>query len=508
LKIDSSYDVVIVGGGIGGITCGAYLAKEGVKTLVIEKEPKTGGYVTSFKRHGFTFEGGAEGLLGCGENGYVRTWLSELGLGDEVRFKRIDPLESMHIPGMKFSSHADLEKLLEELYNHFPDEKEGISRFFDIIKKMADEIRGGGDKPPKGPLEMMKYAVKYPTLTNYYGRKHMSYQDVIDECVNDFRLKIILGMYSVWVGLPPWKIPCPMAASILDDAYRKGNYYPEGGLGCFAERLAKAYVRNGGSLLLKTAVSKILVEDGKAIGVKTEDGKRIDSKHVISNADCKQTFLKLVGEEHLEENFIEYVKNLQPSVSGILVFLGVDKDLSDYPAHITYGVNPDIFKVLDRIRLNPAEGPIEDNVTDVTIRICSNKERSYAPKGKSSVTLLTIAPYDYQNNWKTGPKGKRTEEYRKLKKEVAKQLIRMAETVIPDLEEHVEVVDVATPLTFERYTWQERGGWYGPALDQELPSQITPIKGLVLVGSNTIGGGVPRAMLSGRQAAKSILSKP
>ena len=507
-QMDSSYDVAIVGGGIGGLTCGSYLVTRGCKVLIIEKEPKLGGYVTSFNRRGFRFDGGAEGLLGCGENGYLRRWLSELGLPDVIRFKRIDPLEFVQIPGMRFPIHADLSKFQEELYRLLPDEKEGISKFFDNMLKMADEIGRGADRPPKGPLEMMKYAVKYPTLTNFYGRKHMSFQDVIDEYVQDVRLKIVLGLYCVWLGIPPWKVPCPVAASILDDVYRKGNYYPEGGMGSLVEQMTKTYVKNGGSLLLRTTVSKILVEDGRAVGVETEDGRRISSKHVVSNADCKQTFLGLVGEEHLKQEFLDHIKSIQPSISGVLVFLGVDTDLSDYPSHISYGDNPDTFKILERIRLNPVDGPIEDNIPGLAIRISSNLEPSYAPKGKSSVVLLALTPYNYRDNWKTGPKRERTSEYRELKKEVAKRLVRMAENAIPDLGEHIEVIDIATPLTFERYSWQEKGGWYGPAMDQDLPSQNTPIANLILAGSNTIGAGVPRAMLSGRQAAKRILPEP
>ena len=503
--IKKECDVVIIGAGIGGLTCGSYLAKAGLRTLIVEKHTQPGGYVTSFKRSGFTFDGGAEGLLGCGEGDYLNAGLKELGLDRDLQFVRIDPVELFAVPGMKVAMHANLEKYKEELVKLVPEEKEGIYEFFDIVVAMAEEMRRGGDKVPKNPLEMMKYAMKYPAMTKYYGRKKMSFQQLIDGCVSDFRLKIILGMYSVWIGTPPAKIISPVAAAILYDLYVRGNYYPKGGLQTFSTCIANGFKKAGGTLLLRNAVSKILIVNGRAVGVELENGTRIGAKFVVSNADARQTFLKLVGEEHLDKKFLSYVKELKQSISGILVFLGVDMDLRSYPSHISYGQNPMFLDMLDRIRLEAHDGEIADVIAGPAIRIPSNLDPSHASPGKSCVILLAQAPYNYKNNWMTGPNGERTDAYRALKQEVADKLIRMVENVIPELSKHIVVKDVATPLTFERYTWQYKGGWYGPAMDQELPDRVTPIKGLLLAGSNTVGPGVPRAFTSGKETAQHIL---
>jgi phytoene dehydrogenase-like protein len=140
------------------------------------------------------------------------------------------------------------------------------------------------------------------------------------------------------------------------------------------------------------------------------------------------------------------------------------------------------------------------------IRIPSNLEPSYAPKGKSSVILITLASYSYKNNWMSGPETTRTKQYQSLKNEVADKMVMRAEKVIPDLSKHIEVRDAATPLTFERYTWNSEGAWYGPSIDQKMPAYITPVKNLYLAGSNTGGAGVPNAFLSGIDTAKEILA--
>ena len=596
--IKDEYDVIIIGAGMGGLTCGAYLAKAGLKTLIVEKHYQPGGYVTSFKRRGFTFDGGAEGVLGCGEGDYINQGLKELGLDKEMQFVRIDPIEMFIVPtikfpmpknfeeykkelaklfpeeeeginkffdtvatkaeemrrkgdkvpenplelmkyvikepviakglkelgldkaiqstqidsagrfvvpGMKFPMHANFEEYKKELAKLFPEEEEGINKFYDTIVAMGEEMSRGGDKVPKNPLEMMKYAVKYPVTTKYYGRKKMSFKQLIDEFVKDIRLKIILGMYSVWIGVHPSRIISPVAAAILYDLYVRGNYYPKGGLQAFSNCIAEGFKKAGGTLLLRSVVSKILIKDKRAVGVELEKGTQIKAKHVVSNADARQTFLKLVGEEHLDKKFINYVKELKQSISGILVFLGVDMDLRNYPSHISYGENPAFLSILDRIRLEPYDGDIADVIAGPAIRIPSHLDPSHAPPGKSSVILLAEAPYHYKNNWMAGPNGERTEAYKALKQEVADRLIGIAEYVIPDLSKHIVVKDVATPLTFERYTWQYKGGWYGPALDQKLPDKVTPIKGLLLTGSNIFGAGVNRAFLSGKETAQHIL---
>ena len=114
-------------------------------------------------------------------------------------------------------------------------------------------------------------------------------------------------------------------------------------------------------------------------------------------------------------------------------------------------------------------------------------EPSYAPTGKSSVILVSLAPYSHKNNWMIGSEGARTEQYQSLKKEVVDRMIKIAEKVIPNLSKHIVVEDAATPLTFERYTWNSEGAWYGPRIDQKMPAYITPVKNLYLAGSNTRG---------------------
>ena len=499
--MSEEYDVVIVGAGLGGLTCGAYLSKNSLRTLIVDKNPFLGGYCSVFKRGEFTFHAGPEGIIGLGEEGFLTYRLRELGVEKDIEFIRIDPLDRTYFCGMEIMTSTNLDEYVKSLQKHFPKEKNSIQKYFDIMTKIAKEVTKPKFKPPKGLLDTIKFAVRYP-VTAKYGRE--TFKGVLDKFFEDQHLKFLLGFYpSNWLGLPPSTLMAPWAAVVVASAYTQGLFYPRGGMQKLSGVIADRFKKNGGKLELSKAVSKILIEEDRAVGIQLEDGETLKGKYIISNADVKQTFLELVGEQHLEGDFAKYVRQLKQSVSGFVVYLGVDTDLRRHGYHINY-LGEDEKADWDEYYSALQSGQL--NLEGVGIRIPSNLERSYAPAGKSSVILLSLAPYNYKNNWNTGPEGARTKQYKSLKKEVANKMVNKAEKVVPELSQHIIVKDAATPLTFQRYTWSTEGAWYGPRIDQTMPEHVTPIKHLYLAGTNTRGPGVPTAIMSGIDTAKEILA--
>jgi all-trans-retinol 13,14-reductase len=495
------YDVVIVGAGLGGLACGAYLSKNGLRTLIVDKNPFLGGYCSVFKRGEFTFHAGPEGIIGLGEEGFLTYRLRELGVEKDVEFIRIDPLDRTYFCGMEIVTSTNLEEYVKSLQRNFTEEKNSIQKYFDTMTKIAGEVTKPEFKPPKGLLGMIKFAVRYP-VTAKYGR--LTFKDILDKFFEDQRLKFLLGFYPTsWLGLPPSTLMAPWAAVVVASAYTEGLFYPKGGMQELSGVIADRFKKSGGKLELSKAVSKILIEEDRAVGVKLEDGETLKSKYVVSNADAKQTFLRLVGEQHLGEDFAKYVRRMKQSVSGFVVYLGVDADLRRYSCQINY-LGEDEKADWDEYYSTLWSGQL--NLEGLGIRIPSNLEPSYAPAGKSSVILISLAPYNYKNNWNTGSKGARTKEYRSLKKDIANKMVNKAEKVIPELSQSIIVKDAATPLTFQRYAWTTEGAWYGPRIDQTMPEHVTPIKHLYLAGTNTRGPGVPNAIMSGVDTAKEILT--
>ncbi|MCK4432813.1 MAG: FAD-dependent oxidoreductase, partial [Methanomicrobia archaeon] len=219
---------------------------------------------------------------------------------------------------------------------------------------------------------------------------------------------------------------------------------------------------------------------------------------VISNADLKRTVIDYVGKEHFSKDYWETIQRLKQSTTGIILFLGVDMDLSKYPSHFQIGQGLD---VVERVRNN------EFQLNKLIVRIPANIDPSLRNKEGYSIVAFIFAPYNWENYWQAGPNKERTYEYKQYKEEIANKMITLIETVIPGLSKHVVVKELGTPLTFEKYTLTTEGAWFGPFTFQKLPNFKTPIGNLFLAGSNVSGSGVPPAIRSGLNTAKYVLEK-
>jgi len=479
-KKEDEYDVIIVGSGIGGLTCGALLSKRGYKVLILEQHYQVGGYCSSFRRNGFVFNTGVEDVSGLWEKGPLTYLLRELGMKKEDLFVKNT---RRYIFKGKNIEAQNLEEFIRFLSEMFPDEKENISAFFREAKEAYDECYKdteiyGTPLPAEliakvfGDKKLLYYPKEHP---HFYDWMNKTYKEKLDEYFKDEDLKALLCALMGYLGTAPEKTLASSALTACVSYYLHGGYFPKGGAQQFANSLKYFIESHGGRVMVGHKVSKILVERGEVRGVKVGE-KIFRARIVVANANAKITFLELVGEENLDEKFIGYIKGLKMSPSAFMVFLGVDMDLSNYPT---------LIKNLDE---------------NIEIVINSNADPTLAPKGKASVTILTGANYhDFPERG--------TEEYSKKKREMAEMLIKKAEKVIPELSKHIIVQDAATPKTFERYTLMPEGALY--SFDQSIgvkrPYFKTPIKGLYLASASTFpGGGIEAVVISGIICANDI----
>jgi len=474
------YDVIIVGSGIGGLTCGALLSKRGYKVLVLEQHYQVGGYCSSFERRGFLFNTGVEDVSGLAERGPITYLLRELGLEKEDLFVRNT---TRYIHRGREIKAENLEEIIKLLSDMFPDEKENIPAFFIEAKKAYDECYKdteiyGTPLPAElivklfGDRKLLDYPREH---SHFYDWMSKTYKEKFDEYFKNEDLKELLCALLGYIGTEPEKTSASSALTACVSYYLYGGYFPKGGAQRFANSLKDVIESQDGKVLTRYKVDKILVENGEVRGVKVGE-KILKAPVVVANANAKTTFLELIGEDKLDKTFVEYIKGLKMSPSCFMVFLGVDMDLSNYPT---------LIKNLDE---------------DYEIVINSNADPNLAPKGKASITILTHA------NYRDFPE-RGTEEYSKKKREMAEMLIQKAEKVIPGLSKHIIVQDAATPKTFERYTLMPEGALY--SFDQSIgvkrPYFKTPIKGLYLASASTFpGGGIEAVVISGIICANDI----
>ncbi|MFC1914429.1 phytoene desaturase family protein [Chloroflexota bacterium] len=465
-SFDEKYDGVVIGAGLGGLTCALYLAQNGMRVKVFEQHLKPGGYCSSFVRKGFSFGAAADVFWGCEEGGNLYRALSTLGLKDKLEFHKLDPFCKVIFPDESFIIPASIDEFAEMLSNRFPSERTGITNLFDAIKSISRGYFEEIEKLPSASSLFMKY-------------KDRTFQEFVNDYVTDNRLKSFIS--SIYLGgLAPSKQGAVYRAGALMRFLSEGAYLLTGGSQVFADVFVKELENCEGKLELRTMVKKILVENGKAVGIETADGRRIGAEYVISNAAAKQTFFELVGNQELKSDFINRLNDMEICISGFMVYIGTDIDskaLGITGKRCFIHTTPDIEKEWAATR----KGDLANSC--ILVKIPTLIEPSLCPPKNHTVLIFTYAPYHLDGK-----------DWREEKAKVTNELVKMAEQFIPGLSKHIVVLDSATPLTMEKYTLNTEGavsGWSRSPkttlLGRLEPS--TPIENLYLTGHWTRPGG-------------------
>ena len=478
IDFDEEYDVVVIGAGIGGLTCAACLAKNGKKVKVFEQHYVPGGCCSSFKRGPFKFDAGVLHLTGGKESGAFKRVLAALEMEDDLEFR--EQFQRFVFPDLTYDSSRDLESLPSKLRELFPQEETGIVKLFGIIKSIYEDIR---QLPTLSPL-----------ISQY---KNSSFQELLDSYINDVKLKsLISANWHLWH--PMWKNSAIDYAALMVTEQLRGYYYPIGGIQTIPDAFVRVLHKHGGEIEYRTFVEKIIVDNNCAIGIETTKGKRVRAAKVVSNVAARSTFFNMVGEDNLPQDFVQTFNKLEISLSSFYVYLGLDIDPRtlgvDAPETIVYESydNTTEWELL-------LKGEIA--VPCFGISIPTYLDQGLAPPGKHVVIVMMMAPYHLNGK-----------SWREEKKRVTQMLIDKAGMIIPSLSQHIVIKDSATPLTYERYTGNSLGaamGWaFSPDMFMKRLEQRTPITNLYLAGHwSTPGGGVPAVAISGLRAAQTILGE-
>lgn len=459
------YDAIIIGAGISGLVCGCYLAKAGMKTLIVEKNAKPGGYCTSFTRKGFTFDACAHSIGGLGKGGAVSTVVKELGIDQRLIFIKFDPLDTIITPDYKVSFWSNLEKTIGELRYIFPKEAMNIADLFSFII----DIQGGQH------IQLRKKTLK----------------ELLDSYIKDDKLKSIFSFLAFGnLGLPPSQLSAFTAVKFYKQFIFDGGYYPGSQIQDFPDTLAEIFKEYGGNLVLSKKVNRILIKDGTAKGIQLNNDQSVLAKHVVSNCDTIQTYFNLLGSEYIDTDLENLLNNLVPSTSFFVLYLGIDDNLRS-PAEAGTNLWYLSDYNLDRVYTMSQSGNPED-IKWFMSRIMPNKQ---------SVLCFTNAPFQDREYWRL-----HKEKYRDI-------FIKKVERLMPDLSAHILFKDAATPYTLYRWTLNYRGAAYGWA---GMPSQFAVpeiskkafIQNLYLTGHwTTLAQGIPGVVYLGRDTADIILKR-
>ncbi len=487
-----SYDVVVIGGGIGGLSCAALLAREGAKVLVVEQNPFPGGYCTSFQRNGFTFDAAISSLSCCSRSGWIGEFVCSLQLDREIEFIPLNPIKELIFPDFRFSLCAPCGQYEEELKRRFPAEAVGIERVIGALEGIFRELKS---MPPLfDPESRRGFASQYPYFTQY---RSVTLGQLLDEHLHDDRLKGLLCGHCMYLGVPSSRASLISVGGMLMGYLQDGAYQAKGGVQRLPDILSQGLKRWGGQILFSRRAIQIRTQGNRVTGVGLEDGQEVKAGAVVAAMDARQTFSRLLEGDGLVSGQRRRIEAMRPSISYFLVYLGVDLPLEEMGVchHI------DCFSTFDieSIFRTQMAGEFGEEATSLGIAIPTLVDPELAPKGSHVVILSCLTPYGGRTHWAGAREG------------VAQFLIQGAEKVIPGLSQHIRVQETCTPVTLERYTSNFEGAAFGweQSPDQVGPRRLaprTPIENLYLAGHWTCpGGGVASAVVSGRMAAQEVL---
>lgn len=491
------YDVIVIGGGLGGVSAGALLAKQGRKVLLLEQSGRIGGCCSTFEKDGFHFDVGASIVEIIQPIEKVFKLLGTT-FQQEVDLISCDPMMSyIFEDGKRITYPLSAEKTGQIIASIDAEDGRRWKEFTAFAHELMEVTLDTFFTMPASTFEDMAALIKKnPKFLKFLPVFLSSYQDVVQKYFKNPIVLKTMGYQALYFGLPPALVPGPYA--MVPYTEHVGIYYPRGGMIKIPEALQRCGERHGLEVRFNTRVEKVLVNAGQVQGVKLADGQEISAKLVVSDINARTLYLKMIGEQHLPTMAVRGLRSYAYSISVPMVYVGLDYEPPLDGHHSVIAASPDDVNRAYWQTIQP--GCLTGKPFGL---ICwsTHTDPSLAPKGMHALNLIPEGGYHLAGtNW--------DEEKPRY---IERTINALSETAIPGLKDHVVVSDCASPLDFERRLLLPEGAIY--CLQQDLPAQAVfrpaarsrSVKGLYLAGSSTHpGGGVPTTIASGLIASELI----
>ena len=494
-KNNMNKKVLVIGGGVSGLATAIYLQINGYNTEILEKNAVLGGACIGWDRKDCYIDGCIHWLVGTKPNtGIHEIWLETGALGEGVKVYNQRDFYTLDFPcGKKFNVWTDFKKTEEELISFAPEDKKQIKKFCKLIKRFQ-RINPPVEKPVDlmNVLDLLKIGL---TMAGdyYYVNKtsKISCEDYGKKFKNPYISRWIAEHMSSGYNLMSFLY-------MLGHVTANDGGIPEGGSLAMVERMQSRYLSLGGKIRRGAEVKTVDVEKGVAKGVTLKTGEKLTADWVVASTPSVHTVKDLLGGTYPVKEIDERLKDRKtyPIYTYTTAIFKVSADMQSAPiSHKVYLDSP--------IRLN------EDNYS-VVFRNYSYDKTLKAPKG-SCVIQGTIGGDDEMYFWWKEVKEKW--DYKAKKQEIAQKILDVYLEKYPELTGKVEIIDVVTPMTYQRYLNGRNGSFQAfvqtaKAKAMMRKGEIKGLKNFVMSGQWLLtSGGLPPAAITGRFAAQRICKR-
>lgn len=480
---------VIIGSGIGGLSCGVILAKNGYEVTVLEKGLQIGGCLQCFQRGDAVFDTGMH-YIGSADSGQVlNTMLKYLGVHSQIELSRLDPngYDIISFRNEHYSFANGKEAFINSFVKKFPDNRDEIIKYYDLMKLVASS----------SSMHILNRNVDLDINIRY---KIKSVNGLIDDIItNPILQQVLVGILPLYAGIR--NITPFSTHALIHDCYEQSAFRIVGGSGIVANALAKKIIENGGKIITKEKVCMIDCNNSNAVGVHTETGNFYPAQLVISAIHPSQT-LNLIDSQLIRPCYRNRINEYKNTPSVFVVYLKFKKNSVRYMNHnLYYYRGGTVWGCEDYDNMSWPKYLLY-------MHFCHTANPCFAKTGK----ILTYMKFEEVNKWVGTKSGNRGEDYEEFKQRKAEKLINALAEEIPDIKSHIESYYISTPLTYFDYTGIPEGAMYGlsknvNSIGLNSISCKTSIPNLLLAGQSITAHGMFGVLAGSLITCSEVLSQ-
>lgn len=506
------WDAIVIGSGIGGLAAAAMLSVHGGKrVLVLERHYVAGGFTHTFHRPGFDWDVGLHyiGMVQDPRSDVRRAF--DRMTGGTVRWAPMPEVyDRILIDGRRYDFPAGADRFREELIRNFPGEARSIDRYLRAVRSTNrwSGLYHAEKVVPAGVSAVMGGLLRAP----YLRRAGRTTLDVLSEITRNREL--IGTLTAQWgdYGVPPAQSSFAIHATIAEH-YFEGASYPVGGAAAIAAGIIPLIERSGGTVVTSAEVSKILVLEGVATGVRMADGREFQASVVLSDAGAANTFFRLLpGEMPAVAGLRSELSKLQPSCAHLNLYLGLDAPDAELGLK---GTNLWIYPSYDHdenVRRFAADARAPFPAVYISFPSAKDPEFQLRHPGKSTIEAIAPVSWETFSEWADTRWKRRGVDYDAFKLEFAERLKAEVVRQVPQAAGHIVHAELSTPVTTRHFMNYSSGEIYGIAATParyrlRAMGARTPVRNLYLAGQDVSSLGITGALFGGVMSASAVLGK-